>query len=259
MHRLSLSEQVAIAIRDAVLAGLYAPGSLLPTEPELARRFGVSRPVIREAVRILATQGLLRSEHGRGVVVLAPSVKPLFEGLTLAASRSHTPARELWETRRLLDLALVEPTIANCQEADISRMRAAVVSMRECLASSGEHNVDADVEFHHAFTSAAHNDFLASVIEPVTLLYRWVAHSLEARTMQREVRGLPRSHWFPHTCAAHERILDALADRDGPRLEAAVREHYELSIDMWGSHLETTLNELVISSSALRLTQPSVG
>ncbi|MCZ7671106.1 MAG: winged helix-turn-helix domain-containing protein [Chloroflexi bacterium] len=64
----TLAEQVAESLKESILNGDFVPGEALPTEPELAEAFGVSRAVIRDATRMLAARGLVQAEHGRGVL-----------------------------------------------------------------------------------------------------------------------------------------------------------------------------------------------
>lgn len=58
--------QVANELRDAISAGVYAPGEVLPSQPSLARRYGLNQTSISRAVAILEAEGLVRTEHGRG-------------------------------------------------------------------------------------------------------------------------------------------------------------------------------------------------
>lgn len=65
--------QVAADLRQKISAGSYAPGEQLPSERELVEHYGVSRPTVRDAVDILRSEGLVTSEHGRGVFVRPPA------------------------------------------------------------------------------------------------------------------------------------------------------------------------------------------
>lgn len=75
--RTGLAKQVADEIRDAILSGRLQIDERLPTEEELARRFGISRPTIREALKRLAAQNLIRSQRGPtgGTFVRRPNPK----------------------------------------------------------------------------------------------------------------------------------------------------------------------------------------
>jgi DNA-binding transcriptional MocR family regulator len=74
LPRRTLAEQMADALTEAILAGRPAAGEALPTEPELAAQFGVSRAVVRDATRMLVARGLVEAQHGRGVFVTGSPV-----------------------------------------------------------------------------------------------------------------------------------------------------------------------------------------
>lgn len=69
LEKRSQYRQLADMLRSAIESGEYAPGSLLPSEPDLAARYGVSRPTVNRAVSILRAEGLVRVERGRGTIV----------------------------------------------------------------------------------------------------------------------------------------------------------------------------------------------
>jgi GntR family transcriptional regulator len=82
-----LSQQIAGRLRDAIDAGEYQPGDLLPSEWELARRYQVSRPTVRKALRVLRTEGLIAVEQGRGTFVRVQPVRLAFSRHARAARR----------------------------------------------------------------------------------------------------------------------------------------------------------------------------
>ena len=68
-----LHEQVVQQVVHQIVAGVYPPRQVLPTEPELMQRYGVSRTVVREAVRVLAAKGMVAVKHGSGMWVAPPT------------------------------------------------------------------------------------------------------------------------------------------------------------------------------------------
>ena len=84
----SISKQIAEQLRAAIVAGQFKIGQRLPTEDELAQRFGVSRPSVREALKRLAAQNLVRAKRGPtgGNFVVQPSYAELAESLSGAAT-----------------------------------------------------------------------------------------------------------------------------------------------------------------------------
>jgi GntR family transcriptional regulator len=90
--------QVAADLREKITAGMYGPGSQLPSERDLVESYGVSRPTIRDAVDLLKSEGIVVSEHGRGVFVRPPAVIQ-----RLARSRLSRAARARNEGAFLAD------------------------------------------------------------------------------------------------------------------------------------------------------------
>lgn len=102
---------VASALAEQIRGGEYGPGDLLPSEPELTRRFGVSRHTVRAALRSLSEKGLIVSQRGRGTIVQAPTPVPRYnhacnsveDVLQYAAA---TPRRVISARRLIVDGAL---------------------------------------------------------------------------------------------------------------------------------------------------------
>jgi GntR family transcriptional repressor for pyruvate dehydrogenase complex len=105
LKRQTLAEQLADALKEAILAGRWAAGQALPTEPELAAQFGVSRAVVRDATRMLAARGLVEAQHGRGVFVTGSSVAAFGDALLLALRRAGATA---WDVERFEQMILPE-------------------------------------------------------------------------------------------------------------------------------------------------------
>ena len=105
LKRRTLAEQLADALREDILAGRWAAGAALPTEPELAAQFGVSRAVVRDGTRLLIAQGLVEAQHGRGVYVTASPIDPFADALRLALRRVGATA---WDVERFEQMILPE-------------------------------------------------------------------------------------------------------------------------------------------------------
>lgn len=93
---------MAEQLRESILAGAWNPGSPLPTEPELAAQFGVSRAVVRDATRIIASWGLVDSRQGKGVYVTADQAAGFGTALLLALRRDRATVWDVEEFERLI-------------------------------------------------------------------------------------------------------------------------------------------------------------
>jgi GntR family transcriptional repressor for pyruvate dehydrogenase complex len=83
----TLADQVVYSLKESILEGEWLPGEALPTEPELSELFGVSRAVVRDATRMLAAQGLVEAQHGKGVFVTESQTTAFGDALLLALRR----------------------------------------------------------------------------------------------------------------------------------------------------------------------------
>lgn len=100
-RRPTLAEEVSGQIKESILGGEYPAGKALPTEPELAEQFGVSRAVIRDAVRMLAAQGLLDVQHGRGMFVTASLADWFAESLYMTLRKEGA---SVWDVEQFEEL-----------------------------------------------------------------------------------------------------------------------------------------------------------
>lgn len=101
----TLAEQVAAAVKESILAGDWAAGEALPTEPELSAQFGVSRAVVRDATRMLIAQGLVEAQHGRGVFVTESPIAGFGDALLLALRRVEAT---VWDVEQFEQVILPE-------------------------------------------------------------------------------------------------------------------------------------------------------
>lgn len=161
----SLAGQVAREVGRRIVAGHYAPGTLIEDETRLAEMFGVSRSVVRDAVKILIGKGLVTARRGIGTMVSARADWGLLDDDVLAWHQS-APASQAFLIQ-LTDFRLViEPKAARwaAERAtgdDRRAIREALCQMAE--KSHGEHTDDfiaADARFHRGILRAAHNEFL---------------------------------------------------------------------------------------------------
>lgn len=135
----TMAEQVATAIKEAILDSEWQAGEALPTEPELAEQFGVSRAVVRDATRMLAAQGLVEAQHGRGVFVTESPVEPFGEALLLALRRSGAT---VWDVERFEQLLYPEVFALAAGEASDDEIAAIHQAVADYLRSVKENLVD---------------------------------------------------------------------------------------------------------------------
>jgi GntR family transcriptional repressor for pyruvate dehydrogenase complex len=164
-------EQIAAVLRRRVVAGELEPGHRLPTETMLATEFGVSRATVREALRQLDAQSLIRTSKGAtgGSYVTLPSAghlsASLRSGIGLLADAQDVSLDELLEARELLEVPAARLAARRRQEHDLERLRAAIPCRPLELGAQQQfaHNAD----FHSVVLEASGNVLLAIAAQPV--------------------------------------------------------------------------------------------
>ena len=168
----SISKQIAEQLRAAIVAGQFKIGQRLPTEDELAQRYGVSRPSVREALKRLAAQNLVRARRGPtgGNFVVQPSYTELAESLsgaaTLLVGMGALGIEEIIEARRALQGSCLELAADNANKSHIQNIEAALIRQQD-PAISDEAFCQADVAFHRALVDATDNGMLRFVMYTV--------------------------------------------------------------------------------------------
>jgi DNA-binding FadR family transcriptional regulator len=156
-----------------IVRGTAAAGELLPPEPELCLSLGVSRTVVREALGVLASKGLVTVEHGRGTRVNDPRKwNSLDPGLIQIRQESGVMGQvldELLEVRRIVEVELAALAAERATNVYLQEMQGAIQAM---LESGGEIEayLTADLRFHEALALAAGNSLLHSIWVPVSML-----------------------------------------------------------------------------------------
>lgn len=210
--RESLTQRIVAAIEDLMERERLNVGDRLPPERALAALLGVSRPALREAVKVLEARGRLTVRHGIGVFVSAS------RGDEFALGFSQVPVSiaELFAMREVLE----EPAAAWAATAatadDVARLRAALDAVGEARQPAIDYQrlAKLDAEFHMLIVDVAKNRFLRQTLD---VLQRLLATSME--TTLTVPGRLPRSE------REHHAIFEAIARGDALAARRAARRH----------------------------------
>lgn len=220
--RRSLSEDIADALLTDILSGKYPPGSLLPSESELAEIAGSSRLTLREAIKILRSKGVLEVTQGRGTLVTQPSRWSVLDPDLLSArstfgNDSIELERAFLEARRVVEIAIARLAAVRRTERDLELLEADNNLMRK--AAEKEHVedfVEADLAFHQRFLDAGGNPFIAALFDPMTEILHLTRFQLLS---QPEVRS--------RAIERHQSIYEAMVAGDPELVEKTMGEHME--------------------------------
>jgi DNA-binding FadR family transcriptional regulator len=157
IERKSLSEVVAEHLQGQIQSGMYQLQQQLPSEHQLTREFGVGRSSIREAIRKLENNGMVRVQQGLGTFVIA--LTPAGESLSKLLHASED--EDVAEVREVLEGKIVEKAALNRTEEDIREMKAAL----EKRNKAADQNkllpwLEADIAFHLSVAAACKNPVL---------------------------------------------------------------------------------------------------
>ncbi len=130
----TLAGRMAETIQQAILSGELESGAALPTEPELAEQFGVSRAVVRDATRILMAQGLVEVKHGRGVFVTPPQNEAFGEALLLALRRAGASVWDVEQFEQIVFPEVVALAAATAGDEEIGELRCLTAACLEVFA-----------------------------------------------------------------------------------------------------------------------------
>jgi GntR family transcriptional repressor for pyruvate dehydrogenase complex len=209
-------EQIADQLLAQIGSRRLKPGDVLPRERELTQTFGVGRSSIREALRMLESQGVIAAVNG-GAFVVAEAANPLNSSLRLLFTLDEqTGMHDLFELRRILECEAAALAAERRTDEHLAEMDAATAQMEQSLARSGRGDdfIEADLRFHLAVAGATGN--------------RLVLHSMHA---VREVvrRALLTVYVIPGSpdsaVGEHRTIRAAIAAGEPDRARREMREH----------------------------------
>jgi DNA-binding FadR family transcriptional regulator len=200
---------------EAIVAGRYAVGASIPPEPLLCLELGVSRTVVREAVKSLIAKGLMTTGPKVGTRVLPPEHWNWFDPdvITWQSQAGLTPEflRDLQDLRRVVEPAAVRLTAERATAEDIAQIEDAYAGMKRAVDSGGDY-VTFDLRFHQGLLRACGNRMLVQMSKALGALLRT---SFEISTRRKDG---PRN-----SLPMHREVLDAVIAHDPDRAEKAIR------------------------------------
>lgn len=213
-------ERIVQQIEDAILRGELRPGERLPSERELVRQFSVSRSSVREALRVLQSNGMVRSRAGdpAGAEILPFSPATLQKSMTNLARVSELTLAELVQFRMLLDGSANLLAARLRTEEQLVEMDAAMEMMRAAADRDYEEFSRADVAFHDAVARASGNRLVQicnQVVRSVvlTLIVEKIVHAADRGALMQESIG------------HHAEVLDAVRAGDGAAAARIARQN----------------------------------
>ncbi|MDC4636968.1 FadR/GntR family transcriptional regulator [Acinetobacter baumannii] len=188
-----------------IVSGEISENEKLPSEVDLCEEYKVSRPVFREAIRVLNAKGLTYSRPKIGTVVRPKEEWHLLDPDVLFWLIQTTPEHEFFKTlstvRRVLEPELAYIAASTANEEDIERIKKAYEGMEK--ATTVEEFIEPDIQFHLAIAKATHNDLLAYMSKMLVLPLQ---QSIQVTSLRPNLQG--------HSLPRHKAILTAIENKD---------------------------------------------
>lgn len=221
IHRQKLSELVFERLWQIIESGELAPGDTLPSERSLMERFQVGRPAVREALQMLANQGVITISHGErsrvNELTAGTAIGQVDAIAKLLLSSKPSNLENLKQLRKLLEAGTVRIAAAICTDADVAELRARIERQRSLLGKD-QPFIQADIDFHVSLARVTGNPLLETVTEAMlTWLFSYYK---------------PMLHWEGRektTLKEHESIVDLLAAHDVDGAARMMEDHLSRS------------------------------
>lgn len=213
-------QQVADQLRELILDGSLSPGDRLPPESEIGGNFGVSRSTVREALRVLASQGLVKTSRGTTGGTFVSQIDPdqisdyLQTSIGLMSGSAALPLSAILEARELLEVPATALAARRREQHHLDALRAAMDREKRSRGRSmkfREHR-----HFHDVIMQATGNGLLAMMTEPVFQVLR-----------TRFLRPAPADQpgFWTMVDREHEEIVERIAAGDAEGASEAMRSH----------------------------------
>lgn len=234
-----LSHGVVRQIEQLILRGILRPGDKLPAERDLAERFAVSRPSLREALGELQGRGLLESRAGAGVYV-ADVLGSAFSPALIQLFASHDEAVfDYLSFRRDMEGLAAERAARHGSDTDLKVIDAIFQKMETALSRRNPTDeAELDAEFHLSIIEASHNVIMLHMMRSMyDLLKQGVFYNRQVMFRQRMTREMLLDQ--------HRNINEAIQRRDPVAAKSAVHEHLDFVEQALSDQQKTDRNELI--------------
>lgn len=220
---------LAEKLQRQILSGAYPPGSPLPTERELVATSGLSRGSVREALRILGAQGLVRTRAGRygGSVVSRPTDAQLAGHINFFAKGRGVALSALVEARQALEPMVAYLAARHRTAEDLSALRRISIRLNDAAQGDVPGFLEENANWHTALAAASHNDLLRAFTASISGLM------LEASRIENFASDNVRKL----VTQAHQRILLAIEARDAD----AARRRAERDVQAYALYLDAAV------------------
>ena len=237
LQRKTLADQVAEHLLEYIDQQSLPAGAVLPSESQLAANFGVSRPVVREAMRALEATGVVAVANGKGAIVRPLSGDPLSGFFQRAARVRREALVELLEVRKGIEIQSATLTAERRTAEEATEMLRLVAEMREALREPQTYT-ERDVALHLLIARASRNLMLYHLVDSIREpLQESIREGLQRRVSSDEMDRVQE---------LHERLIEAVAAGDAAQSARAMADHFDEAVT---AMVQDTTVQTSVSSS----------
>ena len=215
-------QQIIDAFTEQLIGGRLKPGDQIPTEVELAERFGVARNTVREAIKILVAMGVLEIRRPVGTYVCqgfsSPMISPILYGIILDRGDSYD---DLMDLREIMETGTMLTVIRNASDEEIASIAVPLEALRRaCLKKRpavGE-VFSADDAFHETIMKLSHNP----AVEQISRTVRTMTHDMRLESVKLMLAAERGEELY----LAHEKLFRILRERDVEGVYGEIRSTY---------------------------------
>jgi GntR family transcriptional regulator, transcriptional repressor for pyruvate dehydrogenase complex len=221
-RRPRLSDQVAQLMLEGIQEQQMAPGERLPSERELGEQFGVSRTVVREAVRALVAKGVIEVVSGSGLRIAEASATNVRESLSLYLANSTLDYEKMHDVRRVLEVHMAGIAAERSSPDDLQLLTDAHEAMARAVeeGKTPEELAVLDLQFHRAIARATHNELFLILLDSIGEgLLDVRRHNLRVNAEQ--------------TIGLHDAVRERIHARDPEGARNAMSVHLEDTVETW--------------------------
>lgn len=210
-------KRLSDSVADDILAMItiekkFIPGEKLPNENELSEELKISRTTLREAIRILATNGILEIQRGKGTFVKKDLQTDNIEEIS-SLSKIKTNAKDLYEMRLIFEPEAAYLAVQRASDAEIKRILSLGEQIEEYI-KLGKDRTEIEQAFHKSIAKATHNEFMNKLMPVIyQAIDKGVALSEEKEMAVKD------------TIIAHRMIMDFIKNRNAEGAKSAMKIH----------------------------------
>jgi DNA-binding FadR family transcriptional regulator len=216
----SLSSALVTKLREEISSKRLGVGTRFPTDSEIAKAYGVSRTVVREAVSALRAEGLVSTQRGRGSIVAARMPERAF-GITQQEINSLEDILRVFELRSALESEAAGLAALRRSSGDVERLESCLVAIDQAI-ERGEDAFEEDIEFHITIATATQNEYFPRLLGSFRSVF------IARRRVRSDLEKPPLLKAYLHAVQAqHRQIVDAIRDKDAAIATAVMRKHLD--------------------------------